>query len=158
MTPLLAAGVAPPERFRAVLDKLVPRLRRLLGESLVKQKLSESLGAEPAVLGHLMDAGTMDHFLAPEFAESHVSLLMDPTRFPVQFDAFTRLSKGMFIATRLRFTARKMEWYSRFFRPSPAGRQGGPPRSGSSGLARSPRSAGCETPIPYLRSSAGFAA
>ncbi len=114
VTLLLAAGTVPPERFRGVLEKLVPRLRRLLGESLVKQKLSESLGTEPAVLGHLMDAGTMDHFLALEFAESHVSLVIDAMRFPMLFDTFTRLSKGMLIATKLRFTARQMAWYSRF--------------------------------------------
>jgi peptidoglycan hydrolase-like protein with peptidoglycan-binding domain len=114
VTALLAAGKVPPERFRGVLENLVPRLRRLLGESLVKQKLSEALGAEPVVLAHLMDAGTMDHFLAPEFAESHASLVIDATRFPVLFDTFTRLSKGMLTATKLRFNARQMDWYSRF--------------------------------------------
>jgi hypothetical protein len=119
VTPLLAAGTAPPERFRGVLEKLVPRLRRLLGESLVKQKLSESLGAELTVLGHLMDAGTMNDFLSPEFAESHVSLVPDATRFPSLFDTFTRLSKGMLIATKLRFTAQQMDWYSRFLSDVP---------------------------------------
>ncbi len=120
VTPLLAAAVTPPERFQAVLERLVPQLRRLLGESLVKQKLSEALGAEPAALGHLLDGVTMDGFLAPEFAESNAALGVDAARFPALFDAFARLSKGLLVAGKLGLDVRQLEWYFRFLPTVPA--------------------------------------
>jgi len=120
VTVLLAPSTMPPDRFRSLLEKLAPRLRRLLGESLVKQKLSETLGAEPTMVGHLLDTAIMDGFLAPEFAESNARLGIDETRFPTLFSAFTRLSKGILVGTKLQFSARQLDWYIRFLPDVPS--------------------------------------
>jgi hypothetical protein len=119
-TQLLAADVTPPQRFSSVLERLLPRLRRLLGESLVKQKLSEALGTDPAALGYLLDAATIDGILAPEFSESHISLEIDASRFPALFEAYGRLSKGVLVREKLGISSRQLAWYFRFLPSVPA--------------------------------------
>ena len=114
VTAMAAADQSPAQRFQTVLERLVPRLRRLLGESLVRQKISEALSTEPLLLQQLLDTPTLDGFLSPDFVESHATLSVDPLRWPALFESFTRLSKAVLVADRLKLAVRQLEWYFRW--------------------------------------------
>ena len=98
---LLAGDPKPDARFATVLERLVPRLRRLLGESQVRQALADAIGGAPAIMEPLIDAATMDAFLAADFVDSHASLVPDATRFPTLWNAFLRLGKAVLACSRL---------------------------------------------------------
>jgi hypothetical protein len=123
---LFDEAIEPADRFVLVLRKLLPFLRRTLSEHLVKQKLSEALGLEAAIVHELL-TGWLDplgaaapgkkaiaDFLDPAFIASNVRVLPDRARFPHQFAAYIRLHKIALVVTRCRLTPRQVAWLFRY--------------------------------------------
>jgi receptor-binding and translocation channel-forming TcA subunit of Tc toxin/ABC toxin-like protein/neuraminidase-like protein/putative peptidoglycan binding protein/virulence plasmid A protein len=113
-------------RFRLVLKKLLPYLRRTLSEQLVKQRLAQALEvdnsaaeslltrwvASPAdnLLARSLRRRALSEFLDAAFAESNPNIKLNRKSFPAQFKTFTLLRKIATIVTRFKLTVRQLAW------------------------------------------------
>ena len=117
-TPLKPATAE--DRFAFVLSKLLPYIRRVLGESLVKQKLGDALKLEAEMSNQLLtqwvnspkhpDQKSIAEFLAPVFAESNLNVKLTAAAFLDQFDTYTLLHKIGMLVGRFRFTPEQARW------------------------------------------------
>jgi peptidoglycan hydrolase-like protein with peptidoglycan-binding domain len=117
---LFDAPLEAGDRFRLVLVKLLPYLRRLLSERLAAQTMAEDLALEPrtgdALLRELAVSPAdpsrhcLDELLDPLFAESHALVTPGPKAFPAQFLAYLRLHKAALVVTRFKLSFRQLGW------------------------------------------------
>lgn len=107
-------------RFNYVLTRLLAYLRNSLSESLVKQKLGETLKLEGKTIEQLLTQWvnspthptqkSITEFLAPAFAESNPNVKLTADIFPDQFMTFTLLQKIATILSRLKITSAELPW------------------------------------------------
>jgi hypothetical protein len=108
------------DRFRFVLGPLLTYLRRTSGESLVTQKLGETLGLEAQTIEQLLTKwvhspihpaqSSMSEFLAPVFAESSQDMKLSAAAFPDQFKCFALLHKIATFLSKLRINPEQAAW------------------------------------------------
>ncbi len=116
-------------RFHYALAKLLPYLRNTLSESLVKERLGETLKLEAMTIEKLLvewlnspadpTLKAMDEFLAPAFVETNLTVKLTADSFPDQFKTFAWLHKFATMITRLKITHEQMEWIFEY--PASAG-------------------------------------
>jgi hypothetical protein len=107
-------------RFAFVLEPLLVYLRRTLSESLVKQKLGETLRLEAKTIEQLLTQWvsspthpaqkSMGEFLAPVFAESNPHVKLTAAAFPDQFKSFALLHKIAALISKFRLTPKQVAW------------------------------------------------
>jgi hypothetical protein len=108
------------DRFLFVLGKLLPRLRIVLGERAVAQRLADTLQLEATTTKDLLlkrissrtqpGQPAIAEFRAPAFASSNPNAPITPAAFPAQFDMLGLLYKVALIVRRLKPTPRQLGW------------------------------------------------
>ncbi|HWQ70174.1 MAG TPA: neuraminidase-like domain-containing protein [Patescibacteria group bacterium] len=106
-------------RFTYVLIPLLQYLRKTLSESLVKQKLGETLKLEAKTVEELLtqwvdnpdqdNQRSMDAFLDDTFVNSNMDVLTLDA-FPEQFKTFTLLHKISMVITKFKVTPDQLSW------------------------------------------------
>lgn len=111
----LAALLASPDtadaRYAVVLSRLLPRLRRILAQTAVKQALGELVGADPAWVALLLAPATFEAFIGADFADSDTRLGVDAERFSLLYEAAISLDKAVRLARRLGFSEASLASY-----------------------------------------------
>ncbi|HYU30576.1 MAG TPA: neuraminidase-like domain-containing protein [Thermoanaerobaculia bacterium] len=117
---LFDTATAPGDRFLLVLAKLLPALRRILGEQLAVQKTVAALQLEARAADALLRTWLtspvdparrcLDELLDPDFADSNPNVQITPAAFPRQYKIFLRLHKAALVAVRFKLTARQLGW------------------------------------------------
>jgi hypothetical protein len=110
----------PEDRFKRVLEKLLPYLRRNLSERMVVKKLAETLNLETKSAEKLLiswmvspvDSGRrcIDEFLDEIFIESNPNVKLTFKSFDAQFKTFVLLHKVALIIEKLEITPRQLAW------------------------------------------------
>ena len=110
----------PESRFLSVLKKLLPYLRKTLGERLVTQKMSETLQLEAKTTRDLLmkwvnspthpTQKSIYEFLASAFAESNLNAQLTAAAFPDQFKTFTLLHKIAMLVIKFKITPGQLDW------------------------------------------------
>ena len=114
----------PQVRFLLVLKQLLPHLRTMLSEIVVKQRLGEYLKLDataidgllmkwvrPQVVDPLYPARmAIGDYLDKVFAESSPNINSSKNAFPRQFDALLLLYKIAFIILKFKITPRQLQW------------------------------------------------
>jgi hypothetical protein len=116
-------GLMPvEERFRLVLAKLQPHLKRTLSAALVKQKVGGAIGLDSASGEALLDRWlrcpndrhgdlpAIHEFLAPAFAESDPAVPLTARAAAQQLNALTRAFKVAFVLNMLEIGADQFGW------------------------------------------------
>ncbi len=103
------------ERFGLVLERLLPRLRRLESVAFIAQNLSGPLALAPETVAGMLDGrltspgrpkvAALEALLDPVFAASASSVAVTPAAFPDQFTVLARMYKIAQILNRLGFDA-----------------------------------------------------
>ncbi|MFE5806233.1 neuraminidase-like domain-containing protein [Streptomyces sp. NPDC056491] len=117
--------VTPADRFRLVLERLTPPLRRALSEATVVQQLGQAAGLEPALAGALLGTWlrgasgkpVFEEFLAPAFTGSDPAVVLTRVGFAAQFTALQLVHRAALVLTKLRFTAEELPFLFRYAGP-----------------------------------------
>jgi peptidoglycan hydrolase-like protein with peptidoglycan-binding domain len=117
---LFERPIEPDERFKLVLERLLPHLKHALSASLVTERVAGTLQLEPRTAEALLNmwlSSPSDHadrciadLLAPAFSESHTSVKPSREAFPAQFKTFVLLHKVALLVARLKLTHRQLGW------------------------------------------------
>ncbi|MFZ3495475.1 neuraminidase-like domain-containing protein [Streptomyces sp. 5.8] len=117
--------VTEADRFRLVLERLTPPLRRALSEATVVQQLGQAAGLEPGLAGALLGTWlrgasgkpVFEEFLAPAFTGSDPAVVLTRVGFGAQFTALELVHRAALVLTKLRFTAEELPFLFRFAGP-----------------------------------------
>ncbi|MGE5290319.1 MAG: neuraminidase-like domain-containing protein [Micromonosporaceae bacterium] len=113
---------SPQARFAIVLGKLLPYLRRVLSERLVRQKLAEGLKLEPEAANELLmerlasadestpSARAIDDFLDARFVASSAKVPPAAGTHPYPFASYLRLHKLALVLSRCEIRATELPW------------------------------------------------
>lgn len=123
---LLSGLATPPDRYRFLIEKLVPHRRYAESLTAVRNKLQTSLGMESSAVGKLLSgwlisSGGADKgfaiadFLNSDFVRSAPSIPVTRERFPQQFKTCVRLTKVAALVRKFKLTDASLSW---LFRPS----------------------------------------
>lgn len=111
----------PLRRFTVVLQKLLPNLKRVLGQQLVTQKLAGFLGIEAQATEHLLNAWLqvggnplMTIFRAEGFVGSSSNSKITRTTFKDQFIGVTKTAKVSLLVQRLKLSQKQLKWIFEF--------------------------------------------
>jgi len=109
----------PGDRYRVVLEKLLPHLEEALSRRLVAQTLGEAFQLETRIADHLLsrlkspiDARKtcLAELVDRTFVESNTALPISPSAFPVLFKTYLRLHKAALVIRGFKFTSRQLGW------------------------------------------------
>jgi hypothetical protein len=127
-SPQAASGEANTalRRFTMLLQKLLPRLKRLLSQRLITQKLAEFLGMEVQVTSALLHdwmevtpkTPLMSVFTREDLVGSAPGSIILKRNFQDQFDSLVRLAKVSTLIQKLKFTKNQLRWIFEFRRES----------------------------------------
>ncbi len=108
------------DKFRLILEKLIPHLRRRLSENLLSQLLSEALNLEIESVEKLLmewinavsdsSKNCIEDFLAPAFAESNPNVRIIPETFSDPFQSLIRLDKIATIISAFNIQPFELDW------------------------------------------------
>jgi hypothetical protein len=111
----------PLRRFTVALQKLLPRLKRVLGQQYVTQKLAEFLGLEVQITESLLNGwiGIGDQSLTAvlhdeSFVQSSANSKITQSVFKDQFVGITKLTKVATFIQRLKLTKIQLGWIFEF--------------------------------------------
>lgn len=106
----------PLRRFTQALQKLMPRLKRLVGQQYVTQKLSDFLGLDVSLVQSLLDNWlTINNQPVRELLQSDSLVQSNASgitrrNLPGQFNAITRLSKVATLAKQFKLSKVQFAW------------------------------------------------
>lgn len=117
---MFRADASPADRFARVLERLLPYLRRTLGERLVVQKLAGAFTLDAAVMDAMLRrwvrssaagaAPAVEDFLRADFVDSSSNAPIAAPAFDVQFKSYLRLHKIALLANHLRLSSLQLGW------------------------------------------------
>ncbi|MGW0535606.1 Tc toxin subunit A-related protein [Streptomyces sp. NPDC003032] len=115
---LFDTRTSPAARFKLVLERLNPYLRRRLSETTVKQQVGQAAGLDTAVADVLLGVWlrspskptALQDFLAPRFVGSDPAVEVAPQGFPEQFTTLTLVHRVALVLSRLSVTAEEIPW------------------------------------------------
>ncbi|WP_206055063.1 neuraminidase-like domain-containing protein [Nocardia sp. CS682] len=105
--------LGPAGRFRVVLSKLNPLLRRTLSEITIKQQLGQAIGLDAATADRLLgewlrptpSSTVLEDFLVPSYVSSDRAVSMTRKAFGQQFSSLARIHRVAVVAAKLGITA-----------------------------------------------------
>ncbi|MFJ6755982.1 neuraminidase-like domain-containing protein [Streptomyces sp. NPDC091273] len=117
-----APDVIPADRFRLVLERLVPHLRLTLSKAAVVQQIGQSAGLDPALAEALLGtwlpgaAGkpVFEEFLTTAFTGSDPTVVISRGGFGPQFTALELVHRVALVLKALRFTAEDLPFVFRY--------------------------------------------
>ncbi|MFJ5262266.1 neuraminidase-like domain-containing protein [Streptomyces sp. NPDC088387] len=115
---LFDVRTSPAARFRLVLERLNPYLRRTLSETTVKQHIGQAAGLDAASADVLLGTwlrspskpSALQDFLAPRFVGSDPAVAVAAPGFPEQFTTLTLVHRVALVLARLAVTAEEIPW------------------------------------------------
>ncbi|MFB8278051.1 Tc toxin subunit A-related protein [Nocardia colli] len=105
--------LGPAGRFRVVLNKLNPLLRRTLSEITIKQQIGQATGLDAATADQLLGewlrptptSTVLEDFLVPDYVSSDPAVSMNRTAFGRQFSSLARIHRVALVSAKLGITA-----------------------------------------------------
>ncbi|WP_199856607.1 Tc toxin subunit A-related protein [Nocardia suismassiliense] len=105
--------LGPAGRFRIVLSKLNPLLRRTLSEITIKQQIGQATGLDAATADQLLgqwlrptpSSAVLEDFLAHSYVSSDPAVSATRTAFGQQFSSLARIHRVALVSAKLGITA-----------------------------------------------------